>query len=236
MIEVRDLAFAYGQTDVLDGVEASFGSGLHLILGPNGCGKSTLMRLIAGIEMGSRGSVTVDGLDLWADEAAARRQLTYVPEHPDLTPFATLREVVRLVARLRGRPDVEGDAALDLLGIAELHRRTVRELSLGQRRRALLATARIATPRHVLLDEPLDALDRRTRADVIAWIEELAAADHTVLIISHDLEPFADRPAGAGFLAQGRWHSAGGPKGFTLQELDRLARAERLDAQTNRPT
>ncbi|MEM1244894.1 MAG: ABC transporter ATP-binding protein [Acidobacteriota bacterium] len=229
MIRVRDLGFQYGQTVVLDGVEADFDRGLHLVLGPNGCGKSTLLRLVAGIEVASRGRITLDGFDLWTDEIEARKSLTYVPEHPDLTPFATLREVVRLVARLRGRSDTEADAALEKLGIGDLHRRTVRELSLGQRRRAMLATARIATPRYVLLDEPLDALDRRTRAEVIEWIDSLVNSNHCVLVISHDLAPFAERPAHAGFLEKGRWNSAGGRRTFSLDELDRLARAKRID-------
>ena len=79
--------------------------------------------------------------DLWVDEVAARRQLAYVPEHPDLSPYATIADVVRLVCSLHGEPIETGATALARAGLATLGDRTVRELSMGQRRRALHAMA-----------------------------------------------------------------------------------------------
>ena len=229
MIEVRRLAFSYGRTQVLTDVHLDLHPGLNLVLGPNGCGKSTLLRLVGGVEAASAGTIRVDGFDLLEDEVKARERLTYVPEHPDLTPYANLREIVRLVARLRGRPDAEGDAALEALGMAGFERRSVRELSLGQRRRALLATARIATPPNILLDEPLDSLDRGTRAEMIEWIDQERIGGSSITIISHDLEPFAGMPARAGYLDQGIWHGFSSDQGFSMDALDRLGRALPLE-------
>ena len=205
MIRFRQASFSYRPGEpVLSGVDLEVGPGLTLLLGPNGCGKSSLLKLAAGIEEPDGGTVEIDGKDLWIDEVEARRTLAYVPEQPDLTPYATVREILALVCRLRGEPRERGEEALDLVGLRALAHRSVRELSMGQRRRAVLAAARVGTPRHVLLDEPLEAMDRGAREDILAWIDRLVAAGATVLLVSHDIEPFVPRAARALTVRQGR--------------------------------
>jgi len=166
--------------------------GLTLLLGPNGCGKSTLLKLAAGVERPDAGRVIVDGADLWREEAKARRGLAYLPEFPDITPYAALRDVLRLVCRLRGEPIAAGERALETFGLADEAGRSVRELSSGQRKRALFAAAIVGRPPHILLDEPLDALDRQIADDVLAWIRRRIADGAALAIVSHAIEPFAD--------------------------------------------
>jgi ABC-2 type transport system ATP-binding protein len=194
MIRFRQAAFAYRPSEpVLDGLDLEIPPGLTLLLGPNGCGKSTLLKLAAGVERPDAGRVEIDGHDLWTDEVAARRGLAYVPEQPDLTPYATVREILGLVCRLRGEPRSAAEEALDFVGLKDLAHRSVRELSMGQRRRSVLAAALIGTPSHVLLDEPLEAMDRGARESILAWIDRLLAVQATVVVVSHDLAPFAPR-------------------------------------------
>src|SRR6185369_2392023 len=208
MIRFHKTSFSYRAGEpVLAGVDLEIGSGLTLLLGPNGCGKSSLLKLAAGVEEPDEGRVEIDGHDLWSDEVAARRTLAYVPEQPDLTPYATVREILALVCRLRGEPREKGEEALELVGLRALAHRSVRELSMGQRRRAVLAAARVGTPRHVLLDEPLEAMDRGAREDILAWIDRLLAAnaaETTVLVVSHDIEPFVPRAVRALTVRGGR--------------------------------
>ena len=166
--------------------------GLTLLLGPNGCGKSTLLKLAAGVERPDEGRVLVDGADLWKDEATARRGLAYLPEFPDITPYASLRDVIRLVCRLRREPVRAGDCALQTFGLEGESGRSVRELSSGQRKRALFAAAIVGRPAHLLLDEPLDALDRQITDDVLAWIRQRMADGAALAIVCHAIEPFAD--------------------------------------------
>lgn len=192
MIRLQGVRFGYRAGEpVLDGVNLDIPAGLTLLLGPNGCGKSTLLRIAAGVERPHAGAVEVSGRDLWTSETAARRDLAYVPEQPDLTPYATLVEVFKLVCRLREEPAARAAEALDRAGLAGLGRRSVRELSMGQRRRAVLAAAMIGSPHTLLLDEPLETLDRAMRSEVLAWIERLRAAGALIVVVTHDIEPFA---------------------------------------------
>ena len=184
---LRGVRFCYRPgRPVLDGLDLEIGAGLTLLTGENGCGKSTLLRLAAGVERPQAGTVEVDGLDLWRDEVAARRRLAYVPEHPEVSPYATVREMLRLVCRLRREPDARADAALAEAGLNGLERRGIRELSSGQRRRALLAAAWIGTPSLLLLDEPLEAMDTAMRARILSWVGGALGAGAAVLASTHE--------------------------------------------------
>jgi ABC-type multidrug transport system ATPase subunit len=208
MIELRDVTFGYDPShSTLEVPSLAIGPGLTLILGSNGSGKSTLLRLIAGVESPRSGTVTIDTHDLWRDEAVARRQLSYVPESPELTPYTTLVNVLELVAKLREVPIASVVTALDRVGLFELGGRTVRELSMGQRRRAMLATALVGEPRIVILDEPLETLDLEMREFVRQWVAELRAKGNTVLVATHDVGAFAALADRVVIVRRGRVHS-----------------------------
>jgi ABC-type multidrug transport system ATPase subunit len=230
VIRLHQAAFSYRAAEpVLAGVDLEIAPGLTLLLGPNGCGKSTLLKLAAGIERPDSGRIEIDGHDLWTDEVAARRGLAYVPEQPDLTPYATVREVLDLVCRLRGEPRERGREALERVGLGKLSHRSVRELSMGQRRRAVLAAALVGTPRNALLDEPLEAMDRGAREDLLAWTDRLVAAGAAVVVVSHEIEPFAPRATRAISVRGGRCVDAGplpADPAERLALLDRMARGE----------
>jgi ABC-2 type transport system ATP-binding protein len=205
MIRLREVGFSYRDgAAVLDGVNLDLPEGLTLLLGPNGCGKSTLLKLLAGVERPDRGTVEIEGHDLWKEEVAARRGLAYVSEQPDLTPYATIGDVIRLVCRLREQPAASGRETLEKAGVAAIAGRSIRELSQGQRRRAVLAAAWIGTPRIALLDEPLEAMDRTIRQEILAWIDRLAGGKSCVVIATHEIEPFIGRAACALTVRDGR--------------------------------
>ena len=223
MITFEDVLFAYlSENPVLDSLSLSLEPGLTLLLGPNGCGKSTLLKLAAGVEKPDRGRVLVDGLDLWKDEVQARRCLAYLPEQADVTPYATLGEVLGLVCRLRGEPRSRGLETLALFGLADEVKSSIRELSLGQKKRALFATALVGTPEHILLDEPLDALDRAIQDTVLSWIGELVKQGAAVVVVSHELEPFAEIATRAATVREGQAVLADLPR-------DRAGRLSRLE-------
>ncbi len=204
MISLHDVRFSYAKgTTVFACDTLDVGPGVTLLLGPNGAGKSTLLKLISGVEQPTTGSVSVDGHDLWHDEVAARAALAYVPEHPDLTPYATVGEVMGLVCRLRGRHADDGAGALKAVGLQELGDRSVRELSMGQRRRAVLAAAFIGEPTTLLLDEPLEAMDRAMRLWLTSWISDASEREATIVVATHDVEPFVSLARRAIVVARG---------------------------------
>ncbi|MEP6491150.1 MAG: ABC transporter ATP-binding protein [bacterium] len=192
MIALRNIRYSYdGKRPALTIPELDIGPGLTLVVGPNGAGKSTLLRVLAGVERPDAGVVAIDGIDLWHDEVAARRLLAYVPEHPELTPYATIVDVLRLVAELRGLPESRVSEALNRVGLIEVAWRTVRELSLGQRRRALVAAALLGDPPLLVLDEPLETMDAAMHTFICKWVATRRDAGATVLVATHELEPFA---------------------------------------------
>jgi len=193
MIAFEDVTFGYDPArTVVRKAGFTLAPGLTLLLGPNGCGKSTLLKLAAGVERPDGGRVLVDGADLWKEEAKARRGLAYLPEFADITPYAALRDVLRLVCRLRGEAIAAGERTLETFGLAGEAGRSVRELSSGQRKRALFAAAFVGRPAHVLLDEPLDALDRQIADEVLAWVRGRLDEGAALAVVSHAIEPFAD--------------------------------------------
>ena len=229
VIRFEQIRFAYpGRPPVLDGATATIGPGLTMLLGPNGSGKSTLLRLAAGVERPQAGRVTIGGVDLWTEEVASRRALTYLPEQPDMSPYATLGEILTLVERLRGATPGVGRAALDEVGLGALGERSIRELSLGQRRRVALAAARIGAPRIALLDDPLEAMDRAITDALLGWIDAWVGTGAAVVVAGHDLERFASRAVRAAALRDGRivlLESLPVDPGERLATLEALARS-----------
>jgi ABC-type multidrug transport system ATPase subunit len=234
MIEFHGVSFAYQthQAPILAEVDLRLTAGLNLLVGPNGCGKSTVLKLAAGIDPPDRGHITIDGHDLWRDEVAARTALAFVPEQPDLTPYATIGEILALVCRLRDEPPSSAAAALAFVGLGPFAGRSVRQLSMGQRRKAVLAAALIGKPPYLLLDEPLEAMDRAARDAIVAWLEERRAAGALLLVASHDLAPFLNSAARALTVRDGRCLLVDPlPNDTTARAalLERLARGEAPD-------
>ncbi|BBY15721.1 multidrug ABC transporter ATP-binding protein [Mycolicibacterium litorale] len=156
------------------------------ILGPSGCGKTTLMRSIVGTQIVESGSVTVLGRP--AGSADLRRRVGYVTQ--DATIYDDLRVIdnVRYFAALYGTDARAANEAVDAVGLGDHRTATAANLSGGQRTRASLACALVASPELLVLDEPTVGLDPVLRVDLWAQFDELARRGTTLLVSSHVMD------------------------------------------------
>jgi heme exporter protein A len=158
MLEARDLACLRGERAVFAGVSFRAPPGAALLLtGANGAGKSSLLRLLAGLLRPAAGALLWEGADALADRAEHARRLRFLSPQDALKPALTARESLGFAARLHGGGDA--GAALDALGLSPLAELPVRLLSTGQRRRLALARLALAPAPLWLLDEPTLGLD-----------------------------------------------------------------------------
>ena len=161
MLEARGLACLRGERVVFAGLSFRAEPGAALLLtGANGAGKSSLLRLLAGLLPPAAGALLWRGEDALADRAAHARRLRYLSPQDALKPALTPRESLSFSARLHGGGAGDPDAALDALGLLPLADLPVRLLSTGQRRRLALARLALAPDAPLwLLDEPTLGLD-----------------------------------------------------------------------------
>jgi ABC-2 type transport system ATP-binding protein len=180
----------YGQVIGLNDVTCEVGPGVTALLGMNGAGKSTMMRLITGQLRPTTGDIKVLGLEPFAN-AELYKVLGYCPEIDKFYEHNTGREFVFYLARLAGfQPREAADRtqkALELVGMADRADRKIAGYSKGMRQRIKLAQAMISDPQVILLDEPLNGLDPVGRYDMTNLLAHLAAQGKTIMISSHIL-------------------------------------------------
>ena len=160
------------------------------LLGPNGAGKTTLISILAGLVRASSGRVLVQGCDVQADFAAARRKLGVVPQELVFDPFFNVREALRFQSGYFGvkNNDAWIDELLHSLGLTDKAGANMRQLSGGMKRRVLVALALVHKPPIIVLDEPTAGVDVELRQTLWQFIARLNKAGHTVLLTTHYLE------------------------------------------------
>src|SRR5258706_9225594 len=192
----RDLTIGYSDRVVGRGLDVTLAQGEVLaLLGPNGGGKTTLLKTLLGILAPRSGEVAIDGRSLGAISVRERaRLIAYVPQ-VHLPTFAFTVESVVLMGRtahgnLFSRPSANDRAvaarALEQFGIAHLSPRPYTMISGGERQLVLLARALAQEPQFVVLDEPTASLDFGNQGKVIREIQSLGASGHGVLFTTHD--------------------------------------------------
>ena len=207
----------------LTGIDLTVARGeSHALLGPNGSGKTTTLRILLGLMRPTRGEVRLFGRD--PTEPAARVRVGFLPEQSSLHGFLRARETLDIFARLYGVPRAERArrtsellARLELTGAAK---KRVRELSHGMRRRLALGVALVGTPELLVLDEPTAGMDPLVRESVLALFKEHMEKGGTLLVTSHLLGDIRGIASQATLLSRGKVARRG--------NLDEMLRREGL--------
>lgn len=214
------------------------GAGLTSLFGPSGSGKTTLVNAIAGLIKPERGLISVDG-DVWLDTSRGifvpphRRRLGYVFQEGRLFPHLTVRQNLsygRWFAGARAGESLE--RVVDLLGIASLLDRRPGLLSGGEKQRVAIGRALMASPRILLMDEPLAALDAARKAEIMPYVERLRDESRLPIIyVSHSVEEVSRLATSIVVLSDGKV-TATGPAREILSRSDTLDPDEEAEAGT----
>lgn len=189
MLQVKSMDVHLSGSAILTGIDFELPKGeVAAILGPSGCGKSTLLRTIAGLVAPSSGNVLWDGGSV-LDVPTHQRQFGLMFQGYALFPHMTVAENVGFGLRMGGHESIDSHVAdaLTSVGLGGFERRRIETLSGGERQRVALARTLAPRPRLVMLDEPLGALDRNLRAELLAETSRLLAGEQTTaIVVTHD--------------------------------------------------
>ncbi len=201
--------------------------GVTALFGPSGCGKTTALRVVAGLEPAARGRICVHG-EVWQDSArnifmpVHQRALGYVFQEASLFDHLNVQDNLKFGFKRipKAQRRHSWDRLLDLLGIGHLLARWPHELSGGERQRVAIARALASSPRLLLLDEPLAALDATRKAEVLPYLEKLQSGlDLPIIYVSHAIDEVARLADHLVLLDAGRV-VASGPTDQLLTRLD----------------
>lgn len=193
MIEVAGIAKRFGTTQALDGVDLVVETGQVLgLLGPNGSGKTTMVRILSTLLRPDRGVARVAGFDVVADAGALRSAIGLAGQYAAVDELLTGRENLELVGLWYHLDKREyrrrAQEVLERFGLADVGDRMVRTYSGGMRRRLDIGASLVARAEVLFLDEPTTGLDPRTRNDLWSFVEEMVAAGTTVLLTTQYME------------------------------------------------
>ena len=233
-IQVKGLQKSYKQLHVLNGVDFDVEKGsIFALLGSNGAGKTTIVKILTTLLKQDRGTAAVNGFDVAAKPDDVRQSISLTGQFAAVDEILTGRENLIMIARLRHLPDPRqlADDLLNRFALTDAADRRVATYSGGMRRRLDIAMSLIGKPQVIFLDEPTTGLDPEGRIEVWKIIKELAVSGTTVFLTTQYLdeaEQLADRIA---ILHEGRIIAIG-----TLADLKKLFPPAKVEYVEKQPT
>jgi ABC-2 type transport system ATP-binding protein len=191
VIEAHDLSKAYGDVQAVDHVTLTVEKGaLYGLLGPNGSGKTTMIRMLTGQTKPTGGTATVLGIDVVKDPVGVRGRVGIIPEQETPPSFLTAMEYIRFVAAIRKIPDIgtKADWWFDFLDFADKKDVLCKDLSRGTRQKLMFTQAFIHEPELALIDEPLINFDPIMQDLVKDYLAGYVKNGKTIFVSTHILE------------------------------------------------
>lgn len=219
MIRLRDLWKRYGDLWAVRGIDLDVAGGeIFGFLGPNGAGKTTTIKMMVGLTLPTRGTVSLGGHDVAREPLQAKRLLGYVPDRPHAYEKLRGREFLHFVAGLYGMDGASvarrADELLAMFHLADMADEMIENYSHGMRQKVILSAALIHDPKVLVVDEPMVGLDPRGARQIRQILRDRAAAGCAVFISTHSLPLAEDICHRIGIVRAGQIVAAG-----TMEEI-----------------
>lgn len=223
MIEIRGLTKKFGDFTAVDDLSFEIRTGEFFgLLGPNGAGKTTTISMLSTVLLPTAGEILIDGVRLTRGASEQKRKLAVITQEYSMRQDMTMDEVMEYQGRLYYMPKKQIKARsqelLEFAGLADFHRRTVRHLSGGMKRKLMICRALLIEPEILLLDEPTAGMDALSRRQMWNLLKQVNDKDMTILLTTHyieEAEALCDRVA---MINKGRLQKLDTPKSL-IQEL-----------------
>lgn len=218
ILQLQQIRKSFDNTEVLKGIDLEAGQGEFItLLGASGCGKTTTLRIIAGLELPDSGQVILEGRDI-TDWEPNRRDVNTVFQNYALFPHMNVADNVGYGLKIRKVPKAEierkVEQALRLVQLEEYGKRMPDQLSGGQKQRIAIVRALMMDPEVMLFDEPTSALDPEMVGEVLDVMKELAAEGMTMVVVTHEMGFAREVGNRVLFMADGKLLEEAPPKQF----------------------
>ncbi|WP_315111644.1 ATP-binding cassette domain-containing protein [Clostridium intestinale] len=191
IIQIKGLKKSYKDVEVLKGVDFEVETGgIFALLGSNGAGKTTMIRIMATLLKADEGSILINGFDIEKNPAEIRASISLTGQFAAIDEILTGRENLQMIAKLRHlkNPNQVAEELINRFGMKEAADRRVGTYSGGMKRRIDISMSLVGNPKIIFLDEPTTGLDPEARLEVWKIIKELSAAGTTVFLTTQYLE------------------------------------------------
>lgn len=227
LLQTDNLTKDYGQFRALDHLNLTLEAGeVFGLLGPNGSGKTTSLRLIMGFLQPTLGSARIQGHDCWAEGVQARQHVTYLPGELRLYDNMTGRQLIRFLCELRDQSHPENLASMAQRFDIDIDQ-PLSQMSSGMKRKVALLQVLVLHAKLIIMDEPTNTLDPRMRDELLYQVEQAKSQGQTVLFSSHvlsEVEQVCDR---VGILRQGKL--------VHVQQMSELRDGRRIQVHLQNP-
>ncbi|KTD02725.1 MULTISPECIES: ATP-binding cassette domain-containing protein [Fluoribacter] len=189
-IQLNHVSKSYESRQLLNNISYQFTKNIYHIIGSNGVGKSTLLRLLIGLELPDSGSVIINGNWEVSSHNLMAKNIYYVPDDLEVYPFLTGREFLNWIAQARAPHGGEIENILECFHLNPHMNTKISNMSFGTKKKFLLATALIGTPDFIILDEPMNGLDQNSQS-ILLTILEKKSRNSGLILTCHEEDKIA---------------------------------------------